>query len=186
MQNFSINSVLHFKSKEYQLRTSNNGRLNKIVCSLFKNGGFVNSREIEYSDKNETDLLAKIKQFHENRKKEIELFFNLSQRLKKERNPDLLNMLGVIFHGNNLHAEAVEEYLEAIEEEPKDSQTFNNLGKALMAMGKYDHSIKAFEKAIRLNPDYVDYYNNLGKVYLKNGACKSAAEVFEKAIAKNN
>ncbi|MBD3287231.1 tetratricopeptide repeat protein, partial [candidate division KSB1 bacterium] len=186
MQNFSINSVLHFKNKEYQLRTSNNGRLNKIVCSLFKNGGFINSKEIEYTDKNETDLLARIKKFHEDRKKEIELFFNLSQRLKKEGNPELLNMLGVIFHSNNLHAEAVEEYLKAIEEAPKESQTFNNMGKALLAMGKFDHSIKAFEKAIRLNPDYVDYYNNLGKVYLKTGACKAAVEMFDKAITRNN
>lgn len=186
MQNFSINSVLHFKNKEYQLRTSNNGRLNKIVCSLFRNGGFINSKEIEYSENKETDLLAQIKKFHEDRKKEIELFFNLSQRLIKEGNPELLNMLGVIFHENNLHTEAVEEYLKAIENAPEESQTFNNMGKSLFAMGKYDHAIKAFEKAIRLNPEYVDYYNNIGKVYLKTGACKAAVDMFDKAIAKNN
>ena len=186
MQNFSINSVLHFKNKEYQLRTSNNGRLNKIVCSLFRNGGYINSKEIEYSEKDETDLLAQIKKFHEDRKREIELFFNLSQRLKKEGNPELLNMLGVIFHQNNLHTEAVEEYLKAIEKAPDESQTFNNMGKSLLAMGKYDHAVKAFEKAIRLKPDYVDYYNNLGKVFLKTGACKAAVDMFDAAIAKNN
>ena len=70
MQNFSMNSKMVHEGKEYQIRTSNNGRLNKVICSLFRDGDFINSKEIEYkniSAKNE--LLAVIDQLEMHRNK---------------------------------------------------------------------------------------------------------------------
>ena len=71
MQKFSINSILRFQQKEYQLRTSNNGQLNKIVCSLFRDGEFINSKEKNYNEEQENKLLTLIKNFHKERKLEI-------------------------------------------------------------------------------------------------------------------
>jgi len=186
MQNFSINSVLRFNGREYQFRTSNNGRLNKIVCALFRNGGFINSKEIEYNEDNETLLLDKIKKFHEQRKKELELYFNLSEKLKVKGNSELLNMLGLIFDNYKLHKEAIEEYIQASQQKADDSRSYNNMGKSLIALKMNDQAIKAFQKAIKINPNYVDFYNNLGIAYLKIGACKSAVQQFNLAINLNS
>ena len=185
MENFSINSILHFREEEYQLRTSRNGRMNKIVCSLFRNAEFVSSKEIDYSEERESKLLALIKKFHEERKSEIEFLFNLSQKLENTGSAELINMLGLIFVRHNLHVEAIKEFLKATRLNPGNSITYNNLGKALLSLKKYEHAIKAFNKAIELNPNYADLYNNLGTAYLETEACKNAVQQFDKAINLN-
>ena len=185
MQNFNVNSLIHFRQNEYQLRTSNNGQLNKIICSLFRDGEFINSREIKYGEEYETKLLALIKQFHKRRQSEIEQFFNLSQKIEKLESSELSNMLGLIFEKDNLHAEAIDEFSRAIKRNSDDSWAFNNLGKALQSEKKYEFAIKAFQKAIKISPGYADIYNNLGTVYFDVGACRNAVEQFEKAISLN-
>ncbi len=185
MKNFSVNSTIRFRAKEYQLRTSNNGQQNKIVCSLFRNGEFINSKEMKYNEKNDSELLQIIKKFHDQRKQEIERFFNLSDRLKEENNFELQNMLGLIFARNNLHLEAIREFGNIINQNPSDTWAYDNLGKALLSIKKYEASLKAFQRAITLSPKYADLYNNCGLVYLEMGMCKNAIEEFDKAIQLN-
>lgn len=185
MKNFNVNSTIRFRAKEYQLRTSNNGQQNKIVCSLFRNGEFINSKEIKYIEKNDGELLQIIKKFHDQRKQEIERFFNLSDRLKEENNFELQNMLGLIFARNNLHLEAIREFGNIINQNPSDTWAYDNLGKALLSIKKYEASLKAFQRAITLNPKWADLYNNCGLVYLEMGMCKNAIEEFDKAIQLN-
>jgi tetratricopeptide (TPR) repeat protein len=81
--------------------------------------------------------------------------------------------------------EAISEFEEAIILNPKDSDIYNSLAFAYLAVGKYDEAITVSEKAIRLNPDYADYQNNLGMAYLKKDRCKKAAEQFQRAIRIN-
>jgi len=185
MQNFSVNSTIGFQAKEYQLRTSNNGQQNKIVCSLFRDGEFINSKEIKYYEKNDGELLKLIKKFHKERKTEIERFFNLSDRLKEDNNFDLKNMLGLIFARNNLYLEAIREFGNIINQNPSDTWAYNNLGKALLSLKKYEAALKAFQRAIVLNPKYADLYNNYGLVYLEMGQCKKSVAEFDKAIELN-
>lgn len=186
MQNFNVNAIIQFQSREYQLRTSNNGQENKIVCALFRNGEFINSKEMKYNETNNGKLREIIKNFHENRKTEIEGFFALSQKLKAEKNFELQNMLGLIFSRNNLHLEAIREFGHIINNNPLDSWAYDNLGKALLSLKKYEAALKAFQRAIELNPDYSDLYNNCGIAYLEMGECKKAMEQYNKAIELNS
>lgn len=185
MQNFNVNTTLQFQSREYQLRTSNNGQENKIVCTLFRNGEFINSKEMKYSESNNGKLREIIKNFHEHRKTEIEGFFALSQKLRAEKNFELQNMLGLIFARNNLHLEAIREFGHIINNNPLDSWAYDNLGKALLSLKKYEAALKAFQRAIELNPNYSDLYNNCGIAYLEMGECKNAVYHFNKAIELN-
>lgn len=185
MQNFHVNSTLRFRAKEYQLMTSNNGHDNKIVCSLFRNGEFINSKEMHYEQKNDEQLLELIRQFHEQRKIEIEQLFYISERLKEEKNSELQNMLGLIFAKNNMHAEAIREFTTVIDENPANSWAYENMGKALLALKRYDAALKAFERAIEISPNYADLHNNMGLVYLERGECKQAVDKFDKAIELN-
>jgi len=186
MQNFSINSTINFGSREYQLRTSNNGQQNKIICSLFRNGEFINSKEMKYNEKNDKKLSELIKEFHQKRKREIERFFDLSEKFKEENNSELQNMLGLIFARNNMHLEAIREFGSVINQNPSDSWAYDNLGKALLSIKKYDAALTAFQQAINLNPNYADLYNNCGLAYLELGDCKTAVEQFDKAIELNS
>ncbi len=185
MQNFHVNSTIRFRAKEYQLMTSNNGQENKIVCSLFRSGEFINSREKRYEQKSDEGLLELIRQFHEQRKAEIEQLFYISERLKEEPNSDLQNMLGLIFAKNNMHVEAIREFTGVIDENPSNSWAYENMGQALLALKRYDAALKAFERAIEINPNYADLHNNMGLVYLAQGECKQAVDKFDKAIELN-
>lgn len=185
MQNFSVSSLILFNKIEYQLRTSRNGRHNRIVSSLFRNAELINSKEIGVEDAEESSMFDKIKQFHENRKKEIEWYFSLSIKLETDGNAVLQNMLGAIFEKNNLHAEAIKEYIKANRRDPMNSQTYKNLGQALFGLKKYDHAIQAFEKAIELSPHYADLYNHLGAIYLEKEECRKAYDLFTEAIDIN-
>ncbi|MDZ7264848.1 MAG: tetratricopeptide repeat protein, partial [candidate division KSB1 bacterium] len=185
MQNFHVNSTLRFRAKEYQLMTSNNGQENKIVCSLFRSGEFINSKEIRYEQKSDEGLLELIRQFHEQRKTEIEQLFYISERLKEENNSDLQNMLGLIFAKNNMHSEAIREFTSVIDKNPNNSWAYENMGKALLALKRYDAAVKAFERAIEISPNYADLHNNMGLVYLERGECKTAVDKFDKAIELN-
>jgi len=186
MQNFNVNSTIYFQSREYQLRTSNNGQASNIVSALFRNGEFVNSKEMKYNETNNGKLLEIIKKFHERRKSEIERFFALSQKLRDEKNYELQNMLGLIFARNNMQMEAIREFGNVINNNPSDSWAYDNLGKALLSLKKYDVALKAFQRAIELNPSYSDLYNNCGIAYLEIGECKKAIDQFDKAIELNS
>lgn len=180
-----MNSTMHFREKEYQIITSNNGQDDRIVCSIFRNGEFINSRELKYKNKDTVELQGIIKKFHSQRKSELEYYFNLSEKLKEQKNFELQNMLGLIFARNNLHAEAIREFGNVISDNPSDTWAHDNLGKALLSLRKYESAERAFQRAIELNPNYADLYNNLGLVYLQMGACKKAVEQFDKAIELN-
>lgn len=185
MQNFSLSATIPFANKEYQLITSNNGQDNKIICSLFRSGEFINSKETSYNQAVNGDLQELVKRFHEQRKAEIEQFFQVSEKLTAHGNTDLQNMLGLVFARNNLYAEAIREFRNIITKNPIDSWAYDNLGKAFLALKKYDAALKAFHRAIELNPEYADLYNNCGLAYFETGQCKSAIEQFDKAIELN-
>ena len=185
MQNFSLNSTIRFGDKDYQLITSNNGQDNKIICSLFRSGEFINSKETKYEKEINGDLQELVKQFHEQRKSEIEQFFTVSEKLNAHASPDLQNMLGLVFARNNLHAEAIREFRNIISRFPTDSWAYDNLGKAFLSLKKHDAALKAFHRAVELNPHYADLYNNCGIAYFETGKCKLAVEHFDKAIELN-
>lgn len=185
MQNFSVNSTIKFHDKEYQLITSNNGQEAKIICSLFREGEFINSKQMNYDPNNNGEVQQIIKKFHEQRKSEIEHLFDVSERLNNENNPELQNMLGLIFARNNMHLEAIREFGNVINRHPSYSWAYDNLGKALLSIKKFEGALKSFHRAIELSPNYADLYNNCGLAYLEMGACKTAVEQFDKAIELN-
>ena len=185
MQNFSLNSTIHFGDKEYQLITSNNGQDNKIICSLFRSGEFINSKETKYEKESNGELQERVKRFHEQRKSEIEQIFTVSEKLNERGSPELQNMLGLVFARNNLYAEAIREFRNIITNNSSDSWAYDNLGKAFLSLKKYDAALKAFHRAIELNPEYADLYNNCGIAYFETGKCKNAVEQFDKAIELN-
>lgn len=185
MQNFHVNSTIRFRTKEYQLMTSNNGQENKIVCSLFRSGEFIYSKEMRYEPKSEEGLVELIRQFHDQRKMEVEQLFYISDRLKEEHNSDLQNMLGLIFAKNNMHAEAIREFTAVIDADPTNSWAYENMGESLLELERYDAALKAFERAIEISPNYADLHNNMGLVYLERGECKQAVDKFDRAIELN-
>ncbi|MFH0759030.1 MAG: tetratricopeptide repeat protein [Bacteroidota bacterium] len=69
----------------------------------------------------------------------------------------------------------------AIEALPEYALTYNQLGYALMNLGKYDQAEEAFDTYIRLSPDIANPYDSKGDFYMSTGRYEDAYDSYMKA-----
>jgi tetratricopeptide (TPR) repeat protein len=186
MGDFVFNDVVRSKKGEYFLKTVNSKYQNQIVSSFFRNGTVIASHSQDYEPKiSDETLLTKTREFHEQKKSEIQTLLKLAEKLKDSDNAETKNLLGQAFLKKGLYEEAINEFEEAIILDPRVSGLYNNLGMAYVAVGRCDESIAVLEQAINLKPERADYHNNLGVAYLKKEQCKKAVERFQRALDIN-
>ncbi len=66
-------------------------------------------------------------------------------------------------------------YRRALLAEPTRLEARNNLGNALLRMGKIDEAIAEYRQALRLDPAYANAYFNLGNAFRSQGDLDAAA-----------
>ncbi len=76
--------------------------------------------------------------------------------------PDALQLLAAIRHGQGNNEEAEALYRRALALKPDQPHVHHNLGNLLRAQGRWEESIAAQREAIRLKPNYVEAHLNLG------------------------
>jgi arylsulfatase A-like enzyme/tetratricopeptide (TPR) repeat protein len=80
---------------------------------------------------------------------------------------------------------ALENFLKAIELDPRLASAYNGLGGAYKAAGQLDIAISAWEKALELKPDFGFPLYNLGVAYLQKGNKARALKYFERYLFLN-
>jgi Flp pilus assembly protein TadD len=78
--------------------------------------------------------------------------------------------------------EAITEWRRALELNPGDAKTHNNLGRALAEQGELDEAIAHWQKALEVNPNYVEAHNNLGVAFIRRGKFDEAIAHFQKVL----
>ena len=79
--------------------------------------------------------------------------------------------------------EASRQLLErAVQVKPDDPTAWNNLGRALAAMGELEKAQKAYEQQIAINPKDQYTYNNLGVLFEREGFWERAVESLRKQL----
>jgi len=186
MGDFVFNDVVRSKKGEYFLKTANSKYQNQIVSSFFRNGTLIASNQQDYDAKLADEvLLTRTREFHEQKKSEIQTLFKLAEKLKDSDNAETKNLLGLAFLKKGLAEEAINEFEEAIILDPRISGLYHSLGLGYTEVGRYDEAIAVLEQAISLKADRADYHNNLGVAYLKKEKCKKAVERFQRALDIN-
>jgi TPR repeat protein len=95
------------------------------------------------------------------------------------------------FHKGNLYAEegqfisAISEYKRAIELDPNNSNTYENLAIALAKTGNFKDALKIMQTAIRLSPDDAMKYATLGIIYHADNKLQEALEQYIKSVRLN-
>jgi len=104
--------------------------------------------------------------------------------LEKEKNiPFVHNNLANIYRDQGDYTKAEEEYLAAINLDPRYTISYINLGSIFEYIQKDNQkAISIYEAGIEANPDYIDFYNLLGKLYAKSGNKIKAEEYFQKSL----
>jgi len=89
---------------------------------------------------------------------------------------------GLTFTAKREHTRAVEDYSEAIKNQPDYPLAFNKRGWANLEIKNYDQAIKDFEKAIQFNPDDAQKKQNLARAYMERGIAYDRKGDYDHAI----
>jgi len=112
----------------------------------------------------------------------IEQVVPLEQLGVDTRNPESLAPLGDKYFENSRFEQAIVIYERVLELNPKDVDTYNDLGLALHYTGKSDIAIETLKKGTRVMPSYQRIWLSLGFVLTSKGKKEEAKTVLKKAI----
>ncbi len=91
--------------------------------------------------------------------------------------------LGELYYKKGEFKKSIFYYQKVIKNSPTPSaQTYNNLGMALMKVGKIDEAIDKLEYALELETSLVEIYINLGFAYYLEGKLDKAEDTIKKAL----
>lgn len=99
------------------------------------------------------------------------------------RNPQALNLLGVIAHQSGHNAAAAEFLRKAVAAQPGFTDAHYNLALALQGLGQLEDAATHYGKAVALQADHAAALSNLGQVLGELGRFEDALAVCERAVA---
>jgi tetratricopeptide (TPR) repeat protein len=69
-----------------------------------------------------------------------------------------------------------------VDHQPDDSLAYNNLGNAMLKLGRTKEAEQQYARALELDPVYSDAYANMAAAYAEEGRLKEAAELCRRAL----
>jgi len=111
----------------------------------------------------------------------LRLYNDVLQR--EPEHSDALHLTGVVAHQQGRNEDAVALITRAIAKSPNAPAFRNNLGMALLALGRTMEAEGAYQEALTLAPDFADAVLNLGNLRAGRGRFKEAVTLLERAIA---
>ena len=120
--------------------------------------------------------LIKKNQFTEAKKECLILIDN------KCNDPEIYNVYAITCFQLDDHEKAIERWKKSIELNPKYFFAFNNIGKVLLSLKKFDEALENFNKTIEIKPDFFEAYNNKGNALVRLSRFEEAIKNYNKAI----
>jgi len=79
--------------------------------------------------------------------------------------------------------DAAENFLRAIELDPKYSEAYTNRGAVLRALGDRRAAVECYERALALRPDYAEAHYDLGVILQETGRVEDSQSCYARALA---
>lgn len=99
------------------------------------------------------------------------------------RNPDVLNLLGLVAQAKGIHNEAVELFYKAVCEAPTHAPFYFNLALSLDLWDKPHEALDNYRKALKIDPGIKEAWNNIGTLCQKLGQAAEAETAYRRAAA---
>ena len=94
------------------------------------------------------------------------------------------NKIGITAMQEGKYENAVEAFLEAVKQEPKEAVGYINLGNVFASIGDPEKAEPFFQEAITLDEDAGTAYYGLANLYFNKERYEEASKLYEKAIRK--
>lgn len=101
------------------------------------------------------------------------------------RNPDVLNLRGVLALSTGKTAESIELFRKATREQPDHPGFWANLGNALFESGDFAGSTAAYRRAVRLDPGNSELEMGLGRALAEAGHTDEARQAFDHVASRH-
>lgn len=95
---------------------------------------------------------------------------------------DVPSSLDVPAASKPLPKRSIQELQKAIADDPTDSVSIYQLGRALHARGAYDQAMDLYQNAVRLDPMNGSMQNDLGALYYQKGKLKEAELAYRRSV----
>ena len=99
------------------------------------------------------------------------------------RNPDVLNLLGLVAQAKGIHNEAGELFYKAVCEAPTHAPFYFNLALSLDLWDKPHEALDNYRKALKIDPGIKEAWNNIGTLCQKLGQAAEAETAYRRAAA---
>ena len=164
--------------KEILKKFPKNKRAIQIQQKLKSTNESTKATHTELPQKNLQDLMVLLNQNHF---KELLLKAHLIVG-SFPKSAILLNLMGAANTGLKRYETAILNYQTAIQIDPLNSDTYNNMGNSLREKGDLFEAIKCYQRALKIKPDFALVHKNLGISLVEIGDFDAAIESYEKAI----
>jgi tetratricopeptide (TPR) repeat protein len=106
--------------------------------------------------------------------------FGTSEQQRKQA--EIQYDLGVTELADGRVREALNYFMQSIEEYPEFARAHNGLGLALYLLGKHDEALEHFQRALELDPEYNEVRNNIARLHISQGRYRKAIPMLEEAL----
>ena len=131
---------------------------------------------------NANTLQGKVAGLYKQRKFEEIIALLTDEELKIQMDADLYIWRGTTWYNKKCYNEAIANYNQAIEINPKYELAFYDRGLAYIAKGEYTAAIKDCDEVIKFNPNYIDAYISRGSIRRFLKEYNTAIEDYNEAI----
>ena len=88
---------------------------------------------------------------------------------------------GVVAYVDGRFDEALDLFSQAVANDPRDAESFSNLGQVLARLGRHEEAVQRFEQAIAINPSRWAYHFNMAHALGEAGQWDRAITQYQRA-----
>jgi tetratricopeptide (TPR) repeat protein len=192
MSDIGYNDNVNVNGRTFHIQTGSNFSKGIARCEVFEGGKLIASQVVDFERRrmqDEESLEKRIRNIvsdlHQETIAEIDLMFQISDKVKKLRHAPSNIKLGLIFLSNNLINDAIEQFETARSMDPDSAAALNNLGLAYIRLGQNTKAAKYLNEALGKGHPFADIYHNLGLAFLNEKQHYKALKNFQEALRIN-
>lgn len=192
MADIGYNDNVSVSNRTFHIQTATNIKKGSARCEVFEQGKLITTYQINFERRKSFDeeMLEKrirhiVSSLHRETIEEIEMLFQISEKVKKLKHAPSSIKLGLIFFRNNLYEDAITHFENALSIDPNSGEALNYLGLTYIHLGQSAKAIKFLKMALDKKYKYADLYQNLGLAYLSEKQHYKAAQYLQEAIRIN-
>ncbi len=192
MSDIGYNDNLNVAGRKFHIQTASNLNHGTARCEVFEEGRVITTNLINFERRQRLDeesmekrVREIVEDLHRETLNEIDLMFQIAEKIKKLKHAPSNIKMGLLFLHNNLIRDAIEQFEVALSLDPDSAEARNALGLTYLRLGQNIKAVNILNQALEKGQVYADIFHNLGVAYLSENQYYKALTMFQEALRIN-